>query len=224
MENLAIIPARGGSQRIPRKNIISFHGKPLISYSIEIAMNSGLFSEVMVSTDDKEIADISYEHGAQIPFYRGKKNSDNFATLADVVSEVITNYKNIGRSFDFACCILPTAPLITLKNLTKGYKLILQGNWKTVRPVVKFSYPIQRALTLKNGQVKFIHPENAETRSQDLDPAFHDAGQFYWMKFETGMSGEQKGGFEISELECQDIDTYSDLELSKIKFKMLKGK
>jgi pseudaminic acid cytidylyltransferase len=221
MENLAIIPARGGSKRIPKKNIISFFDKPLISYSINTAIKSELFKEVMVSTDDHEIADISIEFGAKVPFFRSKKNSNDYAVLSDVVDEVISEYKKIGRRFDFVCCILPTSPLITIENLKKGFELIHNGQWNTTRPVVRYSYPIQRALYLKSGQVDFIHPENAKKRSQDLEPAFHDAGQFYWAYFEKGMVSEEKGGFEISEMEAQDIDTYSDLEITKLKFKLL---
>lgn len=221
MENLAIIPARGGSKRIPEKNIIPFHGKPLISYSIDIARKSGLFKEIMVSTDDEKIARISEEYGAEVPFFRSEKNSDNFSTLSDVVDEVISVYKEKNHSFKYVCCILPTAPLVSFENLKKGYELMLGGEYSSVRPVVRFSYPIQRAFTLKNGKVKFMYPENARVRSQDLEPAFHDAGQFYWMYFEKGMNQEERGAFEISELEAQDIDNKTDLKLAEIKYKFI---
>ncbi|MCK4921272.1 MAG: pseudaminic acid cytidylyltransferase [Bacteroidales bacterium] len=221
MENLVIIPARGGSKRIPKKNINPFHGKPLISYSIDIAKKSGLFKEIMVSTDDREIADIALKYGAKVPFFRGKKNSDHFATLADVVTEVISTYQNLGKSFQHICLILPTAPLITLSNLKKGYDLLLTDNYNSIRPVVRFSYPIQRAFSMKNGVVEFINPENLKARSQDLEPTFHDAGQFYWMYFEKGMINTKRGGFEISEMEAQDIDTLTDLKLAEIKYSLL---
>lgn len=222
MENLVIIPARGGSKRITRKNIAPFHGKPLISYSIEIAKKSGLFKEIMVSTDDQEIVDISLEYGAKVPFFRSKKNSDHFATLADVVTEVIAAYQNLGKSFQHICLILPTAPLITLSNLIKGYDLLLTDHYNSTRPVVRFSYPIQRAFSLKSGVVEFINPEHAKTRSQDLEPTFHDAAQFYWMYFEKGMINTERGGFEISEMEAQDIDTDVDLKMAEIKYSLLK--
>lgn len=221
MENLAIIPARGGSKRIPGKNIIEFHGKPLISYSIEIAKKSGLFSEIMVSTDDKKIAGISEKYGAKVPFFRSEKNSDHFATLADAVNEVISDYKKRNHSFKYVCCILPTAPLIRTENLKKGYELMLAGKFNSVRPVVRFSYPVQRAFSLKKDRVDFMYPEYARVRSQDLEPAFHDAGQFYWMYFEKGMIPEKRGAFEINELEAQDIDDKTDLKLAEMKYSFL---
>ncbi len=221
MENIAIIPARGGSKRIPGKNIVPFHGKPLISYSIDIAKKSGLFKEIMVSTDDKKIAGISEEYGANIPFFRSEKNSNHFATLADAVNEVISEYKKRAYSFKYVCCILPTAPLISLKNLKKGYELILTEKFNSIRPVVRFNYPIQRAFRLEKGMVNFIYPENAGARSQDLEPAFHDAGQFYWMYFEKGMIAKKKGAFEINELEAQDIDDNTDLKLAEMKYSCL---
>ncbi len=221
MNNLAIIPARGGSKRIPRKNIALFHGKPLISYSIELAKKFNSFTEIMVSTDDTEIADISAEYGATVPFMRSDKNSDHFATLADVVEEVISSYKEFGKSFDHVCCILPTAPLITLGNLVKGYDLLLSNQYNSVRPVVRFSYPIQRALSLRDRMVEFIYPENAKVRSQDLEASYHDAGQFYWMYFKKGMINAGRGGFEISEMEAQDIDTIDDFKLAELKFSLL---
>lgn len=222
MKNLAIIPARGGSVRIPRKNIVQFHGKPLISYSIEIAKKFNDFDEIMVSTDDSEIAEIAGDYGAQVPILRSKKNSDHFATLADVVEEVISYYKSKGKIFQNICCILPSAPLITLSNLTKGYELLHTQNHYSIRPVVRFAYPIQRAFSLRDGKVNFINPENEKVRSQDLEPSFHDAGQFYWMYFEKGMTSTNRGGFEISEMEAQDIDTPEDLKIAELKYSLLK--
>ena len=221
MENLAIIPARGGSKRIPGKNIINFFGKPLMSYSIETAKKFNGFKEIMVSTDDQEISSIAKEYGAEVPFMRSSKNSDHYAGLMDVVEEVIAAYRIIGKSFDNVCCILPTAPLLTLNNLKKGYELLLSGDYYSVRPVVRFSYPIQRAYTMKDGMVEFIHPENVMARSQDLEVTYHDAGQFYWMYFDRGWSGEKRGGFEISEMEAQDIDTLEDLKIAELKYTLL---
>lgn len=219
--NLAIIPARGGSKRIPHKNITPFHGKPLISYPIKLAIESGLFNEIMVSTDDHEIAEISKEYGALVPFLRSKDNADDYATLSDVINEVIGEYKNQDKIFDHVCCILPTAVLLDLKNLKRGYDQLLSGKYDSVRPVVKYSYPIQRAFSMEDGYVDFINTEYRRTRSQDLQPSFHDAGQFYWFYFDRGMTPDRKGAFEISELDAQDIDTFEDLQLAEIKYSLL---
>lgn len=222
--NLCIIPARGGSKRIPRKNIKDFLGKPIIAYSIEVAIKSKLFDEIIVSTDDEEIAEIAIKYGAKVPFLRSKENADDFATLADVVDEVKEKYNRLKVNFEFICCILPTAPLITIDNLIKTYTLLKQENYDSVRPVVSFSYPIQRAFKLlDNNKVEMFYPEYLTTRSQDLEPAFHDAGQFYWMQSEKGLRGKYKGGFEISELETQDIDNIQDWKLAEIKYKLLKN-
>ena len=223
MKNIAIIPARGGSKRIPHKNIRPFSGKPIIAYSIEVAMKSGLFREVMVSTDSEEIADISKQYGASVPFFRSKKTSDDYATIADVIDEVKKEYLSIGKSFDLICCILPTAPLITIENLTKGYELLLKENADSVRPIVQFSYPIQRALKTCENKIEMFHPEHVNTRSQDLEKAFHDAGQFYWMKSESGLRGANKFGFEISEIQVQDIDNEVDWELAEMKYQIMKN-
>lgn len=220
MRNLCVIPARGGSKRIPRKNIKDFLGKPIIAYSIEVALESNFFDEVMVSTDDEEIAEVAIQYGAKVPFYRGEKASDDYATLADVIDDVKQQYKSCGLVFDNICCILPTACLITIVTLKKGYSLLLENNVDSVRPIVRFSYPIQRALKMKNGIVEMFYPEHQKTRSQDLEPAFHDSGQFYWMRYESGLRGQNKYGFEISELEVQDIDNEVDWRLAELKFKL----
>jgi len=221
MSNLAIIPARGGSKRILRKNIRDFLGKPIIVYSIESALESELFEEVMVSTDDEKIANVAQEYGAKVPFMRSQENANDYATLSDVVEEVKKKYNQQGKSFENICCILPTAPLISVSLLKKGYNMLADSNVDSVRPVVRFSYPIQRAVKMEDGLLKMFQPEHAKTRSQDLEPAFHDAGQFYWMKFDKGLKGEKKMGFEISELLVQDIDTVEDWEIAEIKYKLL---
>ena len=218
MKNVAVIPARGGSKRIPRKNIRDFSGKPIIAYSIELALKSGLFDEVMVSTDDEEIAEVAKEYGAEIPFMRSSDTADDYATLADVIEEVKECYKEKGKSFDYICCILATAPLITMSNLKKGYEMIKEGEADSVRPVTRFPYPIQRALKLKNNRVEMFHKEYAGTRSQDLDPAYYDAAQFYWMKFEKGLKGEEKAGFEIPKRFVQDIDDEEDWKIAEMKY------
>lgn len=221
MSNLAIIPARGGSKRIPRKNIKDFLGKPIIAYSIQAAIDSGLFDEIIVSTDDVEIAQISKELGAGVPFMRSSQTADDHATLADVIDEVKNSYLKLNKQFKYVCCILPTAPLITSMNIQKGYSVLTEKGVDSVRPVVSFSYPIQRAIKMNNGKVEMFYPEYQNTRSQDLEPAYHDAGQFYWMKFETGLRGTNKYGFEISEMQVQDIDNEKDWYIAEIKYKYL---
>lgn len=224
MKNLAIIPARGGSKRIPRKNIKDFLGKPIIAYSIETALESNLFNEVMISTDDEEIAEVAKEFGAEVPFMRSDENADDYATLADVVDEVQEKYLSLDKSFDYTCCFLATSPLVTVKNLKKGLDILREKQADSVRPVVKFTYPIQRAFRMNNGKVEMFSPEYKTTRSQDLEPTYHDAGQFYWMRFEKGLKGVKKYGFEIQETETQDIDTIDDWELAKMKYRMIFSK
>jgi pseudaminic acid cytidylyltransferase len=221
MKNLAIIPARGGSKRIPKKNIKDFFGKPIIAYSVEAAVKSQLFVEVMVSTDDQEIAQAAKEYGAKVPFMRSAKNANDTATLADVIDEVKQCYLKNNQKFDYICCILPTAPLITTENLKKGLKLLKENNADSIRPVVRFSYPIQRALRMTDGKIKMFYPEHKKSRSQDLESAFHDAGQFYWMRDETGLRGENNLGFEISPVQVQDIDTEEDWQIAEMKYKTI---
>jgi N-acylneuraminate cytidylyltransferase len=219
MDNLCIIPARGGSKRIPRKNIKSFLGKPIIAYSIEAALKSNLFDEVVVSTDDEEIANIAQKFGAKI-LLRSQKNSDDFATLADVVEEVKNTYYKKEKTFNTICCILATAPLVTADLIKKGYSNLINNKADSVRPVVKYAYPIQRAFKLEEGKVTFINQEHASTRSQDLEPAFFDSGMFYWMKFELGLKGTNKYAFEIGEMQAQDIDTLEDWQMAELKYQL----
>ncbi|WZL88718.1 pseudaminic acid cytidylyltransferase [Salinimicrobium sp. 3283s] len=224
-KNLCIIPARGGSKRIPRKNIKDFLGKPIIAYSIEAALESKLFDEVMVSTDDEEIAEVGENYGAHVPFMRSNKNADDYATTADVLLEVLEDYKKLGKTFENICCIYPTAPFITEVKLTEAFEKLSAENLDAVFPVIPFSYPIQRALKFENTRLKFFSPEHENSRSQDLEKAYHDVGQFYFLKiidFERNKSffGKQTGGIIISELEAQDIDSESDWVLAEIKYKL----
>lgn len=221
MSNLAIIPARGGSKRIPKKNIKHFLGKPIIAYSIETALKSNLFDEVVVSTDNIEIVKIAEQYGAKT-LLRSEKNSDDYATLADVVDEVKNDYLSKGKSFESICCILATAPLINVSLLNKGLEMLEAKKADSVKPIIRFSYPIQRALRLDNqGKVLYMHDEYKKTRSQDLESAYFDAGMFYWMNFSKGLVGENKYAFEISELQAQDIDTIEDWELAEFKYLLL---
>jgi len=220
MKNLAIIPARGGSKRIPRKNIKEFVGKPIIAYSIEIAIKSGLFKDIMVSTDDEEIAKVAIQYGAKVPTLRSRKNSDDFATLAEVINEVLDFYKSKNLTFDYSCCILPTAPLIKVKDLKIGLKLLIEKEFDSVKPVVRFSYPIQRALKMEGDKVFMISPQFLNTRSQDFTPTYHDAAQFYWFHFNRGLIGENKGAIVLEEKDVQDIDTLDDWEVAELKYKL----
>lgn len=227
MKNLvAIIPARGGSKRIPRKNIRTFLGQPIIAYSIKAALESKCFAEVMVSTDDHEIAEIAKSFGAVVPFLRSEQNSDDYSGLAEVVCEVLEQYKHLEKEFDAFCCLLPTAPFVTSKRLLEGKEHLFKSGADTVVPVTKFSYPIQRAMKIENdGSLKMFWPENYEKRSQDLEPAYHDIGQFYWAK--TGALQKTMRFFcentkplLIPEMEVQDIDSEEDWKIAEFKYQM----
>ncbi|HAZ03491.1 MAG: pseudaminic acid cytidylyltransferase [Bacteroidetes bacterium GWF2_42_66] len=226
MSNLCIIPARGGSKRIPRKNIKPFLEKPIIAYSIEVAIKSGLFDEIMVSTDDLEIADIAEKFGAKIPFLRSDVNANDYATLADVLIEVLTQYNKQGQDFKNICCILPTTPLVSNKKVNEAYSLFLDGTFDSLCPIVAFSYPILRALEFEEDNLRMIWPEYIKTRSQDLKPAYHDSGSFYWVRSKALLDEKTlfcKNGSAIilSENEVQDIDTETDWQLAELKYKLL---
>ena len=227
MNNLAIIPARGGSKRIPRKNIKDFLGKPIIAYSIEAALESGLFSEVMVSTDDEEIASIAKFYGASVPFLRTEKNADDFSTTADVIIEVLEKYKNENKTFLNACCIYPTAPFITANRLKEGFKKLINEKRNTVFPFVEFSYPIWRGLRKANdGKVKMVWPDHQNSRSQDLEEVYHDAGQWYWLNVqifhnEKKLFTENTTTILLNPMEVQDIDNLSDWKLAELKYEYL---
>ena len=225
LKNLAIIPARGGSKRIPRKNVKLFMGKPIIAYSIEAALQSGVFDEVMVSTDDCEIAEIACQYGAKVPFMRTETTANDYATLADVIHEVLDRYEQEGKVFDSVCCVLATAPLISSVDIQFAYNKLLSSDFVTVYPVVAFSYPILRALQMNDeGGMVMRWPEYAKTRSQDLETMYHDSGTFYWHKVKPWRAGIQKrGGIVVDESRVQDIDTETDWVLAEIKFQLLHG-
>ena len=185
MSRLVIIPARGGSKRIQKKNIKMFNGKPIISYVIDTVKKSSLFDEVMVSTDNIEIAEVAKKYGALVPFLRSSKNANDHSTLTDVILEVIKSYKDQGRNFDQICCILPTAVLITLDKIEETYQKLINNNYSTVVPVIKYAYPIQRSLKVIDGLLKLREEKYINTRSQDLENHFHDSGQFYWLNTES---------------------------------------
>ncbi len=222
MKNLCIIPARSGSKRIPRKNIKPFMGKPIMAYSIEAAIESRLFDEVMVSTDDEEFAEIAKQFGASVPFLRSEKTANDYAGLTDVIDEVVVNYKKGGLLFDNFCCLLSTAPFVSSDLLKQSFELFVEKKFDTLRPIVRFDYPIQRAYKMdEDNLVSFMHPQYLNTRSQDLEKAYHDAGLFYWGTCAVGFKGNKWGGYVIDISVCQDIDTEDDWRMAELKYKLL---
>ncbi|WP_337042013.1 pseudaminic acid cytidylyltransferase [Emticicia sp. 17c] len=226
MGNLAIIPARGGSKRIPRKNIKDFCGQPIIAYSIKAAIASGIFDDIMVSTDDPEIAAISVQYGATVPFLRSAENANDFATTAAVLTEVLENYSAAGKTYQYACCIYPTAPFVTAQKLKDAYALLKNRNFDSVLTIQPFSFPIQRAFYKEQDTVKWVAPEYALTRSQDLPKTFHDVGQFYFFNAGNFLTSKQlitanSGAIEVNELEAQDIDNETDWKLAEMKFRLM---
>ena len=224
-KNLAIITARGGSKRIPRKNIKPFCGKPILCYSIEAALSSGVFDEVMVSTDDEEIAQVAKKAGAKVPFFRSAETADDYASTDDVIMEVIKAYQQIGQHFDSFCCIYPTAPFLSSERLRSAMELLKEAD--SVMPVVPFSYPPQRGLIVNGaGFVERQFPEYATARSQDLPKIYHDCGQFYACRTDACLAAgttdvERLLPLVLTELEVQDIDTMEDWELAELKYRML---
>ncbi|MBE5854710.1 MAG: pseudaminic acid cytidylyltransferase [Lachnospiraceae bacterium] len=229
MKRLAIITARGGSKRIPRKNIKPFLGKPILAYSIEAALDSGLFDEVMVSTEDEEIAEIAKKYGAKVPFYRSEKTAGDFATTNDVLLEVLEEYKKLGQEFDEACCIYPTAPFVTSSKLKKAMEEFAVSDADTLIPVVAFSYPPKRSLVIREGRLVFQYPEFMDSRSQDLEAEYHDIGQFYLFRTEAFERNKKLmiGNilpFVVDEMEVQDIDNESDWKIAEIKYQTMQNK
>ncbi len=230
MKAIAIIPARGGSKRIPGKNIRNFLGQPVIAYSIKAAITSGIFSEVMVSTDSLEISAVAKQFGAKVPFMRSADAASDFALTADVIKEVLSGYEAQGSFYDSFCCLYATAPLVSAIKLRSAYNLLLNTQVDSVMPVAKFSYPILRSIVKdSNGKIKMKWPEHMFTRSQDMEEFYHDTGQFY---FSTTASFKAKGklmtdvtlGIEMNPLEVQDIDNEDDWVLAEMKYKLLNTK
>lgn len=228
MNAIAIITARGGSKRIPRKNIKEFLGKPIIEYSIDAALQSKLFEEVMVSTDDEEIADIARKAGAVVPFYRSANTSNDFATTADVILEVLTEYEKLGQRFEYVCCLYPTAPFIKAKRLEEGMLHLEREGCDGVIPIVAYSFPPQRSVVVREGRIKANSPDDMRKRSQDLETYYHDSGQFYCVRVdafvrEKSLMMENTQPIILSELEVQDIDTQKDWEVAELKYQLMNG-
>lgn len=232
--SIAIIPARGGSKRVPRKNIKPFHGKPIIQHVIETLLSSEAFDEVMVSTDDQEIADVARQAGAQVPFLRSAANSNDFAGTFEVLEEVLRCYEERGQKFNYTSCVYPTAPLLTQTTIRKGFETLRGASTESANPcdgvltVLKFSYPIQRAVRINSHhKIEMVWPENYSKRSQDLEPIYHDAGQFYLFKTESllrekALFLKNSKPIVLSDLEAQDIDSIEDFQIAELKYQLLK--
>lgn len=226
-KNLCIIPARGGSKRIPGKNVKDFLGKPIIAYSIEAALSSGLFEEVMVSTDDEEIAEIARQYGAKAPFLRSAENADDYATTFDVIKEVVSKYESLNKTFNYTCCLYACAPFVTAIILKEAFDLLHKENFDSVLPITAFGFPVQRAFKIdKKNKTAFLYPEFSLTRSQDLVQSYHDVGQFYLMHTNKCLQKgavitDNTGSIVISEMEAQDIDTEIDWKLAELKYELL---
>ena len=223
MSNICIIPARGGSKRIPRKNIKYFLGKPIIAYSIEAAINSNLFEEVIVSTDDDEIAKIAKQYGAAVPFFRSNENSDDYATLADVVVETLNKTE---KKYNYVCTLLATAPFIFKKDIIEGFEILsVNKNIDTVFSVVENSKEVLRSFNINNdSELNFISTEFIKKRTQDLPKTYKDAGMFYISKTKNVLLNKKLTSgrvelFEIDENLSQDIDTLYDWKLAEYKYK-----
>jgi pseudaminic acid cytidylyltransferase len=220
---LALIPARGGSKRIPRKNIRPFAGKPIIAHPIAAAIASGCFDEIMVSTDDDEIAAVAKDAGASVPFRRDASLSNDFATTVDVVLDVLKSFEQRGKKFDQVCCLYPTSVFATPELLREGRNTLENGNFDSCSTLVKFGHPVQRALVLQDGLVAFRWPENRSARTQDLEPHFHDGAQFYWVKVpavvrERSLFTARCTAVLLEERRVQDLDTLEDWEIAEMKF------
>lgn len=228
--NIAIIPARGGSKRIPRKNIRDFCGKPMIAWSVEAAHRSGLFDHIMVSTDDDEIAEVALSSGAEVPFRRPPELADDHTATRPVVNHAIGEAERLWGRIEYVCCIYATAPFLQVHDLKQGFDRLVETGADFAFSVTSFPYPIQRALKLaSNGGVEMFHPEYRQYRSQDLEPAYHDAGQFYWGR--AALFIENGDTFSSSSIpvvlpnwRVVDIDNEEDWQRAEQLFKCLPQK
>jgi pseudaminic acid cytidylyltransferase len=222
--NLCIIPARGGSKRIPRKNIKEFCGKPMIGYAIETAKNSGLFEHIVVSTDDDEIATVARNFGAEVPFKRDKELADDHTPTVPVIASAIEECDSLNWKADFVCCIYPCVPLLKVKHLHDGLRLLRGSQQQYSLPVIEFPSRIQRALKKSNdGMLSPFYPEYELIRTQDLVSSFYDAGQFYWGKTEAWLARKNVHsagvGLVIPNWQAVDIDTNEDWVRAELIFK-----
>ncbi len=226
---IAIIPARGGSKRIPRKNIKDFFGKPLIAYSIEVALASKLFEKVIVTTDDEEIAAIAKQYGAEVPFIRPKELSDDFTGTADVVNHAVDYLENLGERYEYICTIYATAPFLQVKYLIKGFEALKNSDAINAFSSTSMPFPIQRAFKLdENGRCEMFTPEHYMVRSQDLEEAYQDAGQFYWTNRSRQKQSNNKVVFSDISIPIilprhlvQDIDTLEDWQRAEYMYEAI---
>jgi pseudaminic acid cytidylyltransferase len=227
---VAVIPARGGSKRIPRKNIKSFNGKPMIAWSIEAAKSSGLFERIIVSTDDAEIAEISIKWGAEVPFTRPAELSNDFATTAEVIVHAVQWAIDQGMNLESVCCIYATAPFVQVEDIKRGWEALDSGDWDYAFTVTDFAAPIFRSFKqIEQGGLEMFFPEHFGTRSQDLPVALHDAGQFYWGSPEAWIQGKcifnnRSKPIVIPRWRVQDIDTSEDWDRAEILAPVIMGR
>ena len=227
--NVAVIPARGGSKRIPRKNIKPFCGKPMIAWSIEAALESGCFDRVIVSTDDDEIAEVARQYGAEVPFMRPLELSDDHAGTLPVIRHAIETMNSQGRAVEQACCLYATAPFIQAEDLRRGLEILQGSGGDYAFSVTSYAFPIQRAIRLTpGGRVEMFNPEHFNTRSQDLEEAYHDAGQFYWGRAAAWLASKPLFSHDAAPVllprhRVQDIDTAEDWERAEWLFKAMQS-
>jgi len=223
---IAIIPARGGSKRIPRKNIKDFFGKPLIAYTIEVAKKSKLFDRIIVSTDNVEIANIAKSYGAEVPFMRSKALSDDFSTTGDVVQDLLKELQTVGENFEYVCTLYATAPFLQVAYLHKAYKRLQASDAVVAFSATVMPFPIQRTFKITpEGRCEMFHPEHFRTRSQDLEEAYQDAGQFYWEKVTQNLPdilfSQESIPILLPRYLVQDIDTLDDWKMAELMYELL---
>jgi pseudaminic acid cytidylyltransferase len=222
MSSIAIIPARGGSKRIPRKNIKLLNGRPAIAYSIDLALSIGFFDRVIVSTDDPQIAEVSVDFGAEVPFVRSASLSDDFAITLDVIADATQQLRSLGGNFNYVCCLYPVTPLLKPKRVEQALEILQTGIWDYVFPAIEFPSPIERGFKKSpSGLIEFGFPEYANTRSQDIDKTFHDAGQFYFGKSEAWIEKKpilngNSTFIQLDKNETLDIDDVDDWRLAEL--------
>lgn len=227
MSTLCVIPARGGSKRIPRKNIKDFYGKPIIAYSIEAAIDSGCFDKVIVSTDDEEIAIVAQQYGAEVPFMRSTELSDDYTGTTAVIADAIQQLSKQEFDASYTCCLYATAPFIQIEDIQNSYTLIKAGNLSYAFGITDYAFPIQRAIKLDNNhRVSMFDDEQFNTRSQDLARAWHDAGQFYWGKSQAWLDNTlvfspESAGYKIPRYRVQDIDTIEDWMMAELMYQAI---
>ena len=225
--NICVIPARGGSKRIPRKNIKKFNGKPIIAYSIEAALKSNCFDQVIVSTDDDEIAEVAKKYGAQVPFLRPDELSNDYAGTIPVIKHAIEWMEDNKSSVENVCCLYATAPFIQSQTISKAFQQLQESKADYCFSVTSFAFPIQRSIRItQDDKVSMFYPENFNVRSQDLEEAYHDAGQFYWgkaqaFKDELPIFSEAASPYILPRYLVQDIDTTEDWIRAEAMYRVL---